>query len=109
MSTLEDPMNSNRSPQRPHNEAAGKVFTKRVRANDRTTLTLSYTPADAARLRTMAQSMSLKGGKSPAMSVIARRSLDVYAQVLESNTAAEVDAVARMTTAHPADRKGQRS
>lgn len=59
-----------------------KVLTKRVPVNDRSTVILSYPSRDATALRTLAASFILKGSKKASLSLVSRRALQVYSQIL---------------------------
>ena len=81
-----------------------KLMTKPVQASDRTTVILSYTQRDAQALRLMAASVTLKAGKKASLSLISRRSLQLYSQLITDPTrkAHEEAALNRMVTAVPA-------
>jgi hypothetical protein len=91
----------NRPLRRSPNTTTGKVITKQIKAYDRTTLVLSYTTKDANELRALVQSMRLKAGKKPSLSVIARRALRVYVDRLPDVWDAEIEALNKMTTRVP--------
>lgn len=86
---------------RPPDTSTGAVLTRRVKALDRTTLVLSYTPTDANSLRMLCQSIRLKGDKRPTLSVIARRALATYLDRLPGHWESEVAALNRMVTPTP--------
>jgi hypothetical protein len=67
----------------------GKVLTRRIQSHDRTTVLLTYSTTDANELRRLAQSITLKAGKRPSLSLFARRALQVYSAYLQSPTNAE--------------------
>jgi predicted N-acetyltransferase YhbS len=79
----------------------GKVHTKYIRAADGTAVTLNYRPQEAKALRAFVQSIRLRGDKVPSLSLIARRSMQVYMthiQFSPSTLAAEVEALERIAT-----------
>lgn len=80
-----------------------KLMTKRIQASDRTTVILSYTKRDALALRELAYSITLKAGKRPSLSLISRRSLQLYSQILSNPThrEAEIQALNTMVTPVP--------
>ena len=63
-----------------------KIFTRRVQASNRSTVVLSYTTSDAHNLRAVAASFTLKGDKKASLSLLARRSLQLYLQLLSDPT-----------------------
>ena len=81
----------------------GKVLTQRIQARDRTTVLLTYSTRDANELRRMAQSITLKAGKKPSLSLFARRALQVYGSYLKDsrNAANEAAVLDRMGTPVP--------
>lgn len=81
----------------------GKLMTRRIQARDRTTVLLTYSATDANELRMMAQSVTLKAGKKPSLSLFARRALQVYGSYLRDsgNAANETAVLDRMTTKVP--------
>ena len=81
-----------------------KLMTKPVQASDRTTVILSYTQRDAKALRLMAAAFTLKGTKKASLSLISRRSLQLYLQLIADPTrkAHEKAALDRMVTVVPA-------
>ena len=80
-----------------------KLMTKPVQASDRTTVILSYTQRDAKALRLMAAAFTLKGTKKASLSLISRRSLQLYLQLIADPTrkAHEEAALERMVTVVP--------
>ena len=82
---------------------AGKVLTRRIQAHDRTTVLLTYSTSDANELRRLAQSITLKAGKKPSLSLFARRALQIYGRYLQdsTNAANETAALNRMVTPVP--------
>ena len=81
-----------------------KIMTKPGQASDRTTVILSYTSRDAQALRSLASSFTLKGTKKASLSLISRRSLQLYLQLIADPTrkAHEEAALNRMVTVVPA-------
>ena len=81
----------------------GKVLSRRIQARDRTTVLLTYSASDANALRMLAQSITLKAGKRPSLSLFARRALQVYGSYLDDprNAATETAALNRMVTEVP--------
>ena len=63
-----------------------KIFTKRVQAGDRSTVSLTYSTGDAQTLRAVAASFTLKGDKKASLSLISRRSLQLYLQLISDPT-----------------------
>jgi len=61
-----------------------KMMTKRVHASDRATVVISYPSREAIALRTLAASFTLKGDKKASLSLVSRRALQVYAQILSN-------------------------
>lgn len=80
-----------------------KMMTKRIRASDRTTVNVSYSSSDAQDLRKVAQSITLKGDKRPSLSLITRRSLQIYCGLMYDRTARahEIHALNAMVTRVP--------
>ena len=62
---------------------SGKVMTKRIKAADGTVLILSYRKPEAATMRALIQTINLKGDRKPPLSLIARRSMQLYLARLE--------------------------
>ena len=96
-----------KSPATP-SDNSGKMMTRRIQARDRTSVMLTYSTTDAFELRKMVQSIRLKGDKKPSLSLIARRSLQLYGRHLEQVKAgrpdlfaAELTALERMVTPVP--------
>lgn len=81
-----------------------KIMTKPIQASDRTTVILSYTQRDAQALRSLAAAFTLKGTKKASLSLISRRSLQLYLQLIDdpSRKAHEEAALNRMVTVVPA-------
>ncbi len=96
-----DPFAAARPIRCPPITTSGKVLTKQIKAFDRTTLVLSYTTDDANALRALVQSMHLKAGKKPTLSVLARRALRFYLDRLPGMWATEIEALNKMTTREP--------
>ena len=85
----------------PFTDNTDKVLTKYLRAGDGTTLILNYRHQEANALRAAVQRIQLKGGKTPSLSLIARRSMSLYMQLLESSNEAfsnEVRALEKLAT-----------
>ena len=61
-----------------------KMMTKRVQASDRATVVISYPSREAIALRTLAASFTLKRDKKASLSLVSRRALQVYAQILSN-------------------------
>ena len=82
----------------------GKVFTRRIQASDRATVSLTFPTRDAQALRAMASAFTLKGDKKASLSLISRRSLHLYLQLIADPTrkAHEEAALNRMVTVVPA-------
>ena len=82
----------------------GKIFTRRIQASDRATVSLTFTTRDAKALRAMAASFTLKGAKKASLSLISRRSLHLYLQLITDPTrkAHEEAALNKMVTPVPA-------
>lgn len=66
------------TPNTPDN--SDKILTARVNASGRATLVLSYPQRDAEALRKLATSFTVKGRSLP-LSLLARRSLQIYSQM----------------------------
>jgi hypothetical protein len=96
-----DPLAAARPTRCPPVTTSGKVLTKQIKAFDRTTLVLSFTTGDANALRALVQSMHLKAGKKPTLSVLARRALRFYLDRLPGMWATELEALNGMTTRAP--------
>jgi len=80
-----------------------KLMTKRVQASDRTTVILSYSTRDAQALRAIAAAILLKQGKRPSLSLLCRRALQLYGQLITSpaHRATEIEELNRMVTPVP--------
>lgn len=63
----------------PKSDNLGKVLSRRIPAQDRATLALTFTTEDANALRSLAQSITLKGNKKPSLTLLAKRALCLYA------------------------------
>lgn len=72
----------------------GKIMTKTVRAADGTMVALNYESREANAMRSLVQSIRLKGDKRPSLSLIARRSIGIYLDRLESARATDPQAFA---------------
>jgi hypothetical protein len=81
----------------------GMVLTQYIKARDKSTLVLSYTHGDAAALRALVASIHLKNGTRASMALVARRSLQLYRELLQrpDAMASETEALNRMTTPTP--------
>lgn len=78
-----------------------QVRTQYIKARDGTTLILKYRHAQAIELRTAVQRIRLKGDKQPSLALIARRSMGLYLEHLESSPTAfanEVQALEKLAT-----------
>ena len=85
-----------------------KVLTRYIRARDGTKLVLNYRHQEATAIRAALQKIRLKGDKAPSLSLIARRSMGLYIQHLESSPkafAGEVAALEKLAT--PASNRKQ--
>ncbi|CAN5330890.1 hypothetical protein BH09PSE5_BH09PSE5_06850 [soil metagenome] len=72
-------------------ENTGKVLTRRIQAADGTTVALHYEFAEANAMRTLIQSVLLRGSKRPSLSLIARRSMQLYLDQLAAAKATAPD------------------
>lgn len=81
----------------------GKLMTKRIRASNRTTVNVSYSSDDAQALRRLAESITLKAGKRPSLSLLTRRSLQIYSDLMSDRAShgQEVCALNAMVTTAP--------
>jgi len=81
-----------------------KLMSKRIQARDRTTVILSYCSSDAQALRVMAHSILLKADKRPSLSLLCRRALQLYSQLISSpaHRESELAALNTMVTKTPA-------
>jgi hypothetical protein len=81
-----------------------KLMTKRIQASDRTTVILSYSTRDAQALRAIAQAILLKQGKRPSLSLLCRRALQLYGQLITSpaHREAEIQELNQLVTPVPA-------
>jgi len=86
----------------------GKVLTRRVRAADGTAVMLHYRTPEAVAMRSLIQSIRIKGDKTPSLSLIARRAMQLYVARLDAARyslpdvfAAEVAELERMVTPVP--------
>ena len=84
-----------------------KLLTKRVQASGRSTVILSYTTSDAQALRNMAKEIILKSGKKASLSLLSRRSLQIYALILAnpSHLVNELQVLNKMVTPLPSPSK----
>jgi len=80
-----------------------KMMTKRVQASDRTTVILSYSSRDAEDLRALASGFTLKAGKKASLSLVSRRSLQLYSRLLSDPARRESETLAlnEMVTPRP--------
>ena len=81
-----------------------KLQSRRIKAQDGTTVVLTYLRPDAQAMRDTVASLRLRGDKRPSLSLIARRSLSIYLDGLTSARAsnpqafaAEMEALESMT------------
>ena len=82
-------------------EEVTQVRTKYIKDADGATLILRYRVQDAAALRAAVQRIRLQGDKRPSLSLIARRSLGLYLQHLDSSPLAfdtEMAALEKLAT-----------
>lgn len=81
-----------------------KIMTKRIQAADSSTVILNYPRRDAQELRALASSFTLKAGKKASLSLLSRRSLQLYSRHLSdpANRASEAMALNEMVTPTPA-------
>ena len=92
----------------PYTDNTGKTLTRYIKARDGTVLTLNYRSQEANGIRSAVQRIRLKGDKTPSLSLIARRSMGLYIQHLESSPTAfanEVKALEALAT--PASNRKQ--
>ena len=84
-----------------------KLLTKRVQASGRSTVILSYTTSDAQALRNLAKEISLKSGKKASLSLLSRRSLQIYSVMLANPAYLinELQVLNKMVTPVPAPSK----
>ena len=78
-----------------------QVRTKYLKGSQGTSLVLKYRPHEAATLHSIIKRIRLKGDKAPSLSLIARRSLALYLDLLDSSTQAfdnEVRALEKLAT-----------
>jgi hypothetical protein len=61
-----------------------KLMSTRIKRADGTTVVLTYRKPEAASLRSFVSSIRLRGDKQPSLSLIARRSLNLYLDRLEA-------------------------
>lgn len=78
-----------------------KLMTKRVPASDRSIVILSYPSSEARALRSLAASFTLKGGKKASLSLVARRSLQLYAKLLTDPARRDSEVIALNSMATP--------
>lgn len=85
----------------PSTSASPGVRTKYLKARNGTTMILNYRPEEATSLRAAVQRIRLKGGRQPSLSLIARRSMGLYLDLLNSGASAfatEVEALEKLAT-----------
>lgn len=85
-----------------------KVMTKYIRARDGTKLILNYHHQEANAMRQVLSRIRLTGNRAPSLSLIARRSMELYLEHLQSGSLAfanEVDALEKLAT--PVSRRKQ--
>lgn len=78
-----------------------KVLTRYIRARDGTKLVLNYRHEEANGIRAALSRIRLKGDKAPSLSLIARRSMALYLERLNSSREAfdiEVEALENLAT-----------
>ena len=78
-----------------------KVLTRYIRAREGTKLVLNYRHQEANAIRSALQRIRLKGDKAPSLSLIARRSMGLYIEHLQSSPSAlegEVQALEKLAT-----------
>lgn len=79
----------------------GKVLSQYLRAKDGTKLVLNYRHQEANGIRAALEQIRLKGDKTPSLSLIARRSMTLYLEHLNSSHQAfdiEVEALEKLAT-----------
>jgi len=69
----------------------GKMMTRRPFPGGRSSVLLTYPAAQASRLRALAQSIRIKGDHAPSLSLLARRSLELYLAQIEHARAVRPD------------------
>jgi hypothetical protein len=81
-----------------------KIMTKRVKAAANSTVILNYPHSDAQGLRALASSFTLKAGKKASLSLVARRSLQLYSRLLSDPARRDSETLAlnAMVTPTPA-------
>lgn len=89
------------SPPTPHTGNLGKILTKRIRCRDMSVVTVAYPTPDAQAIRALAQSIRLKGGTKPSLSLLTRRALHLYMKAFPAVSEAETRALNDMTTPVP--------
>ena len=95
-SSLETPVTTT-----PTSLTGGKVLTRRVSRTGNSALVLNYPQNEAARLRDLVDSIRLRGNRKPSMSLLARRSMQLYLDMVQSSHAAlanEVQALEMLST-----------
>lgn len=96
-------MTTNDTPEMP-----AKVMARRINPRLRTTVVLSLKTSDASALRALASTLTLKGGRTPSMALLARRALAVYGDQLQMARRsqplilqAEIHELERLATPNP--------
>lgn len=85
-----------------------KVLSKYIRACDGTKLILNYRHQEATGMRQVLSRIRLTGNRAPSLSLIARRSMALYLEHIQSGPLAfanEVDALEKLAT--PVSRRKQ--
>jgi hypothetical protein len=87
----------------------GTMMTRRIRSADGTTVLLNYQASEANAMRQLVQSIRIKGDRRPSLSLIARRSMQLYVARMETAQrnrpdvfASEVADLEQMVTLVPA-------
>lgn len=78
-----------------------KVLTQYIKSSDGTKLVLNYRHQEANGIRAALNRIRLKGDKTPSLSLIARRSMALYLEHLNSSNQAfdiEVEALEKLAT-----------
>ncbi len=75
---------------------SGTVRSRYVRASNGTPIFLNYTEREAQPLRDAVAGIRLRGDRQPSMSLLARRSLSVYLELLHRHPAARAIELAEL-------------
>lgn len=89
---------------------SGTVRSRYVRAVNGTTIVLNYTEREAQPLREAVAGIRLRGNRQPSMSLIARRSMHLYLELLRRDPqarAAEMSELERLATPLATRRKSE--